>query len=139
MYNRKLKMAELTSKLVGSPYELGRCDCLTTVLYFCEAWGVPLPEEFEGITRETYAAVYSKDPDAAQAAFGRFVAMLGTEVPPERVLTGDFLILQARDGQKTGVAVCAGAGNAISAFAGKRVAVVSLRAYTIKKAYRWRN
>lgn len=137
---QKLKIAELTSRLVGKEYNLGQHDCLSVVIYFCDAWGIPFPDEFEGYTKENYAELYEKKPKETKQVFFRLVASLGREVPPERAMPGDFLILEVPEiGEESrAVYIHAGQGNVLAAFTEKGIAINSLKAYKILKAYRWR-
>jgi len=129
-------MAELTSKLVGEEYRLGKHDCLSVIIYFCEAWGIELPDEFEGYTRDNYAELYNIDNEKAIDAFARFISTLGEEVPPDRLATGDFIL--AEYAGKKGIFVHGGSGVGICAFADKGISATILKPYTVLKAYRWR-
>jgi len=132
----KLRMAELTSQIVGKPYKLGEWDCLGVVLFFCDNWGISIPENFEGYTKENYIQLFIDNPKRAKEIFFRFIASLGKEVDPKRTMPGDFLIIETNG--ETGVCINVGGGNILSALLEKGIDVVSMKTYTVLKAYRWR-
>ena len=133
---QKLKMAELTSRLIGKKYNLGQHDCLSVIIYFCDAWGITIPDEFEGYTRENYAELYNKDPEATKEVFIKFISALGKSIDPKRAAAGDFLITEYK--KQKSIFIHGGRGTGISAFTDKEIDVVSLKPYKILKAYRWR-
>lgn len=146
MVGKKSKrLAILTSNLVGAPYKLGGqtvdegLDCLSVVDYVANFWDQPLPDEFEGMTRENYKACYEADPVGAKKTFLRLVKTLGHEIlPTSGAFAGDLLVIQVKGKPETiGVGIHAGNNLCLSAFELHGVALVDLRAYEILHVYRW--
>jgi len=133
-HRQKLKMAKITSAIVGRPYALGRWDCLRVIAYCCRRWKVPFPDAFEGYTLDNYAARYAEDRSAAMAAFARMLSGLGTEIPPEKAGAGDFLFCSGGM-----IGVHAGQDCILTAFYGSAgVRVVPLQGHRVLQAWRWR-
>jgi len=141
---KRLNLSKLTAKYVGTPYKLGGqtiaegLDCLSLMLNIGRDLKIPLPEEFEGITRENYGDYWLTYPDKAKLRFSRFVSTLGESVPIEKAFAGDFLVFTYKDGPIM-IGLHAGQDLLLSAFADiGKIAVVSFRDYQIKRVIRWR-
>jgi len=140
---KKLRMAEMTSGLVGAKYSLGNgsfsngYDCVSLLLDVAKKRNLPVPDVFEGITRETYSALWNTNKPRAKATLFRFLASLGEKIKPKFAFTGDLLILKNKETGELTIGIHAGGDKVLSAFTDAGVALASLQAYTIKQAYRW--
>ena len=139
----KKRLAELTSKLVGSPYKLGGhgindgFDCYSLFLAACDFWGVKVPAEFEGLSVENYPERFVNDPDGTKEILFRFLDSLGRQIKPSRAFAGDLLVTTVKGGNgKLGIGLHAGNDSILASYLEKGVAIMPLRAYNIIKAYR---
>jgi hypothetical protein len=142
MEKKKLHFAEWSARHVGKSYGLGEADCCNIVLDLCDYLGVPA-EEFEGVTRQTYADFYRNDPVGAKATFARWVATVADQVDPAFISTGDLLeatLLHDDDLSHRFIAIYAGGDRILSAFDLKKrgIRTMSIRGYKIIAAYRLR-
>lgn len=140
----KLRLAEITSELVGKPYKLGGkggFDCAVLILEFAKRIGVPLEDEWEGFTTENYGEFYASNPEQAMDVLRCWVTSIGEEIPAHKAFTGDILIADLRRGgrpEAPAVLIHAGQDQALLVTASRGVTFTPLSAYTIRKAYRWR-
>jgi len=141
---KRLNMVGVTSQFVGSPYALGHAsrsqgfDCISLLLAMANKMDLPVPDEFEGVTRETYPELWNTDKEKAKAVLFRFLATLGEEVKPKFAFTGDLLILKNRQTGTLTIGIHAGGDKIMSAFTDVGIKVIDLRLYKIKRAFRWR-
>lgn len=90
-------LARISAKFVGQPYQLGAMDCFASILGYLTERGLALPEEFEGQTRESYAAFFVEQPEEAKAVMIRLMDSLLPTVEPHRAFAGDLLLLRLAD------------------------------------------
>jgi hypothetical protein len=136
---RKLRLAQLTSEVVGKPYglcEKNAFDCLNLIFWYCDQQGIKLPESFEGFTRNNYDKLFERDPGQAKEVFERFIASLGQEISPAFAFAGDFLICAVKKTGERAIGIHAGGDQMMSVFLERGVALANLRAYDILTAYR---
>ncbi len=100
--------------------------------------GVAIPDEYEGITRDTYKDLFLKDPGKAKEIMLRFIGDYLEEIPPHKALAGDILLLSLRSTMPF-LAIAGGNGNIVAASVEHGVSVTPRKHYTIQRAYRWHN
>lgn len=141
-------LARYTSEILGRPYRLGGAagetgaDCFNTLwAYLQMRYGAEnLPTEYEGLTIDTYADLYQKDPEQAKCIMIRLIKDILSEISPERAVAGDILRVEC----KLGVdvidfpAIDAGNGKLLISTQDEGVCVVNKRFYHIREAYTWR-
>jgi len=99
-------IAKAVDKLIEKPFFLGDLtgvkgyDCLNTIKSFYTELGVILPDEFEGVTWDSYAAKWDDDPEEAREVLIRFLRSLGKPVGINYCLRGDLLIIESRNEKK---------------------------------------
>lgn len=132
-----MSLAALTSTFVGRPYRLGRTDCFSAILGYIEACGYPAPREFEGQTRDSYAALFLSQPQEAKAVMVRLIDSLLPSLTPAQAFAGDILLLRltGTDNQPF-LAIDGGNGHALAAVESRGVCQLSLRNYTVERVWR---
>lgn len=141
---KRLNMVRVTSQFVDSPYALGQAsrsqgfDCISLLLGMAAKMDLSVPDEFEGVTRETYPELWDTNKEKAKAVLFRFLSTLGKEITPAFAFTGDLLILKNRQTGTLTIGIHAGGDKIMSAFTDVGVKVIDLRLYKIKRAFRWR-
>jgi hypothetical protein len=141
MSKRGLRFYAYSQQQVGRPYGLGQADCLTLLLDLCEHAGVPVPESFEGVTRESYADLYRTDPRRANEILMQFLESVADPIPTERTITGDILVAVPRHqpDHEPFLLIRAGGDRVLGAFADRgRVDLGPIRGYQVLRAYRLR-
>ena len=135
------RFAGITGRLVGRAYALGGCatgcDCFSLVYLYLQELSLELPDEFEGLTLETYAARFEQDPDGAKEVMVRFISSLLPELEPRFAFAGDLLLLRLR-GEEDGrfLGIHGGGTNVICATREDGVAVYPLQGYKILRAWK---
>ena len=137
--SERMRMAELTSKLMGKAYKLGQVDCVKLIMEIISKAGASVAAEWEGFTPENYAKLYERNPEEAQEMLICWATSIGHEIPACRAFTGDLMIAKAKK-MIAGhfVLLHAGQDQALIVNDKRGVMLVSLRAYDILKAFRWR-
>jgi len=106
-------IANQAEKYLNKPFVLGDTskgfDCISLLLDFFEGLGCQFPEEFEGISRENYAAEYLCDPVKLNGIRERFLRSIGTPIEKNFFRRGDLLLF--RDGLQFFAAIDLGNGN----------------------------
>jgi len=132
--NKRPCLAVITSRLIGLEYELGKVDCFSIIIVYLRAMKVKLPSEFEGLTLDTYAELFKKDPDNAIATMLNCLDSISQPVPPHKAQPGDILLLKLRSvgsrQQFISPGINAGNGHVIVAMKNQGVVMVPLRYYT---------
>lgn len=96
------RIAKAIDKMIDKKYYLGDStgelgwDCLNTIRSFYTDLGVTLPNEFEGVTWDSYVAKWDDDPDTARDVLVRFLRSLGRPIEVNYCLRGDLLIIETR-------------------------------------------
>lgn len=138
-----MTLARYTSKIVGIPYKLGGmagengADCFNTIwAYLSER--INLPVEYEGLTIDTYAELYERDPDQAKCIMIRLMKDLLEEIPPHQAIAGDILLVNIKLGVSVAdfLAIDGGNGKIVIATEEDGVSLWPKRFYIIKEAYR---
>lgn len=86
----EMKPADIVKDMLDRPYELGKTDCLSFVVDFFTALGVPMPTEWHGWTRDNYAARWLRG--EGRAEFREFLLTYGTPVSENYMECGDVII-----------------------------------------------
>lgn len=135
-------LAELTREYIERPYALGRAgglDCFSLIYDYLGRRGTELPTEWRGLTLETYAALFEKDPAEAKRIMVEFVDDLLSEIPVPRAFAGDLLLLQLKDSTTLPfLAIHGGQSIAIASSPEFGVRPWDLEHYTIRRAWRCR-
>ncbi len=132
-----MSLAALTSTFVGRPYQLGHTDCFSAILGYIEARGFQTPQEFEGQTRDSYAALFLSHPTEAKAVMIRLIDSLLPRLEPGMAFAGDILLLRLTGSDKPPfLAIDGGNGHALAAVASRGICQISLRNYTIERVWR---
>lgn len=135
---RRPGLAEITSEVVGKSYELGCTDCFALIIYYLQKQGVPIPDEYEGITLETYADFYKKDPENTLRLMVGFINRLLVSVHPNKAPPGSIylLSLKGRD-VPSFLALDGGNTNVVFATEERGIIVMPLSHYEIEGAWIW--
>lgn len=132
-----ISLAALTSTFVGRPYQLGQTDCFSAILGYIEERGYPTPQEFEGQTRDSYAALFLAQPQEAKAVMIRLIDSLLPRLDPAQAFAGDILLLRLTGADKPlFLAIDGGNGHALAAVESRGICQLSLRNYTIERVWR---
>ena len=100
-YCKDTLVARAADKMVDKPWML--CDtskgfdCLNFLLFFYEDMGFVFPDQFEGVTRKTYAELWKSDNQRAKEIMKRFLFSVGDEINPHYMLRGDLLIFEGKE------------------------------------------
>ena len=137
-----MRLAENVEYFRGSPYKLGGksrdegYDCVSLILAFMRKYDVPIPNELDGMTEETYPAFWKMNVRKSEKTLVRLLNVLGDEVR-DFPLPGDLLLLWR--GRLSVVGILVGQNLFLSAFTDDGVQTASLSGYVIKRAFRWAN
>jgi len=132
-----MSLARITAGFVGKPYQLGAVDCFAAILDYLAQLGIELPVDFEGYTRQSYAALYLSDPEAAKAMMIRLIDSLLPKVAPAMVLAGDLLLLRL-DGSLPFLAIDGGNGRVLAATIEHGICQLPRNRYRIIRGWRCR-
>lgn len=130
-----MSLARLSAKFVGLPYQLGAMDCFSAILGYIEDRGYHVPQEFEGQTRSSYAALFTAHPQEAKAVMIRLIDTLLPTLSPTMACAGDVLLLRLGTSLPF-LAIDGGNGNAIAATEHRGVTILPRKKYTIERAWR---
>lgn len=134
-----MSLAAISRKFIGLPYQLGVVDCFSSILLYLAERGVILPEEYKGVRREDYPALFLAAPDTAKALMVEFMDSALPVVSPSHAFAGDILLLRLQRSDKPPfLAIDGGNGTIIAASESRGVGVTPLRHYTIERAWRCR-
>ena len=139
---RKLRLAELTSRLVGAPYKLGGhgvdtgFDCYSLLLAACDFWNTEVPRAFDGLTVDNYPERFRADPDGTKQILFKALASMGKEIKPSEAFAGDILVTSTKGTNFFGVGIHAGGDSILATYLERGVQIMPLRGYNIIKAYR---
>lgn len=95
---KKIRLASLTSKWMGTPYEeYGNepkkgCDCLSFILNILEEYGYNIPDDFEGLTKDNYMDAWYKNKDKTIKKLHRFLLSVTTKKEPNKMRSGDIIL-----------------------------------------------
>lgn len=94
-----MKTADVVKEILEKPYKLGGFkegfDCLSMFLTFCDKKGIQLPDQWQGWTRENYAARW--EAGEGRAEMYEFLHSLGEEVEDINYLREDDIVMLAVD------------------------------------------
>lgn len=137
-------LARYTSTITGLPYKLGGpadvkgADCFSVVWDYLLYKNINLPNEYEGLTIDTYAQLYRTDPEQAKCIMIRLMKDLLMEIPPHSAVAGDILRLECKLGADVVdfLAIDGGNGRFIMATEKSGVTIWKKRFYNVREAYR---
>lgn len=91
-------IAQQAEKYLNKPFVLGDTsrgfDCISLLLDFYGGLGYQFPAEFEGISRETYAEEWLRNPEKTGFIRERFLRSLGTPIEKNFFRRGDLLLFR---------------------------------------------
>lgn len=94
-----MKTADAVKEILEKPYQLGGFkdgfDCFSMFLTFCDMKGIEIPDEWQGWTRENYAARWERG--EGRAEMYEFLHSLGSEVEDINYLRENDIVLLAID------------------------------------------
>lgn len=130
----KVRFADVVARYLHARYRFGSvepdaCDCVSFIWLFYRDIGISLPDEFGGLTRETYPAAYESDPAAAKSAMLGWLRSLGAPIDPKRRLPGDLILLVQKSGEFSAM-IDTGRGHCIGMHAPLGVCCVSIEVLT---------
>jgi len=145
MSRRKICLAEVTREYIERPYALGHTagpglDCFSLIYDYMGRIGAELPTQWRGLTMQSYACLFERDPAYAKQLMVEFIEEHADEIPPARAFAGDILLLHLC-GQPESLPFLAIHGGQTVALAASRefgVRPWDLRHYTIRRAWRCR-
>jgi hypothetical protein len=132
-----VKMVEITQRLIGLKYELGKVDCFRLIITYMELIGKKLPSEYKGYTLETYKDLYLRNSKEAKELMVELMNDLLEPINIHHILPGDICLLKLRS-SKPFLGIETGNANLIVAAETKGVTVVPRKYYTILGAWRCR-
>ena len=136
--------AAVIGRLVGRPYALGEMgrglDCFSSIYAYLGEAGQELPDEYQGLTLQTYADLFREDPGRAKEIMCEFMGSVADEIEPGLARVGDVLLLKCRTKPEAGPAlgIHGGGGNVVTSSREHGVTVYKLKNYTIERAWRCR-
>jgi cell wall-associated NlpC family hydrolase len=139
---KNLRLAELTSRLVGAPYKLGGhgvregFDCYSLMLAVCDFWGADAPKVFRDLTVDNYPERFRQDPNGTKEILFEALASTMKEVKPSQAFAGDILITSTKGTNTFGIGIHAGGDSMLASYLERGVQLMPLRGYNILKAYR---
>ncbi|MFA7347268.1 MAG: hypothetical protein WCZ86_05870 [Desulfurivibrionaceae bacterium] len=134
-----MSLAAITSKFIGKPYLLGGMDCFSSIMLYLHERGVAMPDEYHGVRREDYPALFLADPETAKALMVRLMDDMLSRVDPPFAFAGDILLLRLPTSEKPPfLAIDGGNGNIIAAAESRGVVQLPMKHYVIERAWRCR-
>ena len=114
---------EISQRIVGKPYELGKCDCITMIIDYLRLLGVKISqnESFEEVNLKNYADLYRKNSGTIEKA-ADWLATKCKEIKPHESLPGDILFLEGNKTKFFGID--GGNGKIIAPIVGDTVSVL---------------
>lgn len=139
MSRRRYPLAVFAAQAVGTPYALGAgegVDCFSLVIRYLQWREVPLPDEYEGLTLQTYAERFAHDPLGAKDIMVRLMDELLEVIPPPRAFAGDIVLLElAGSGALPFLAIHAGQASVLAASPEHGVRPWGIEHYEIRRAW----
>jgi len=131
-------LTSLTMHLIGQKYHLGQIDCFNIIVEYLRHRGATIPDQFKGVTLQSYGSLYKEHPEEARTVMVEFVDSLMKEVNAKRTLPGDVLLLKFR-GKTSAPFLAIRAAGGIVVFAEQRYGVMTntIRHYRVLRAWRW--
>lgn len=130
----QLTFVEITQKLIGMEYELGKMDCFSLILHYADILKYPLPKEYKGLTRENYKDLYLENPLLAKEIMIDFMIDNFKEIPLSKMFTRDILLLEYKN--RKFLAINGGNGNIIGASEKRGISAIPLKFYKILKVFK---
>ena len=133
-------LAEITSTLVGTKYQLGQLspdkglDCFSLVYLYLEHKGYRLPKEYTGIRLDNYSQHFIDKPSYAKSVMESFISSVLEET--HKPVAGDILLLNLRADKTIFLGIHAGNGMVVLCNEKYGVTVASLEYYRIRRAWK---
>ena len=134
-----MSLASISQKFIGLPYRLGAMDCFSSILLYLEERGLVLPDEYQGVRREDYPALFKASPERAKALMVEFMDATLPVVSGSHACAGDILLLRLINSDKPPfLAIDGGNGSIIAAAESRGVVQLPRKHYAIERAWRCR-
>jgi len=139
---KKIRLASLTSKWMGTPYEdYGNkpkegCDCFSFILSMLEGYGIKLPDVFEGLTRDNYMDLWYKNRNKTIKIIDRFLLSVTTKKDLDRMRSGDIIFIKHKKTNEKGYVMYAGNSKVITVSPKFGVLAIPIKEYEISRVYR---
>lgn len=140
--NKNIKLAEITSKYVGSDYTAyGKSaeegfDCVSLMLSFLDEYGIKHPGEHKGWNLNNYIELMNKDINKAIEIWTEYLQEHTEEIDVKDMKAGDFILLKSiKTGEKF-YCVFAGNNKIISVNPQYGVTIIPLRKVNILRVFK---
>jgi hypothetical protein len=140
--SRPLNFNKVTREWVGANYKpYGKnpkdgCDCFSIAVDLLRKYNADLPNEFDGITENTYYEFWLKNPAKALLKFVDFLESTCKEIKPQIRKAGDFLFLyHTKTGDKT-IGIYGGNNKVVLVNDEVGVTVIGLKDFKVLRAFR---
>lgn len=135
-----MRLFEITSELVGTPYKLGgksdELDCFSLIVQYLAKHGIDIPGDlvFQGHRLSDYPIDYLADPKKMMGIAVDYIASIMIEIPENRAVAGDVLFVAVEDNES--LVIAGGNGTIVAATEENGIVVLNQHEYTIKRAFR---
>lgn len=132
-----VSLSKVTSDLVGTPYTLGKMDCFMLIITYLRKKGIDIPEQYEGLTLNTYKDLFERDAQASKDIMIGFMDSILQPVMPRKAGPGDILLLKLRGRPKELPFLAINGGNSVVIFVIEEKGVVAfpLRYYSMLRGW----
>ena len=99
----KSNIADAVKGVLGKSFEMGKCDCFTTVfINVLEKTGrMSVPDEWRGYTKENYAQLWERDPGKARRDYMEFIQINSHSIDVKFIKVADLLLIDSGNGGVT--------------------------------------
>jgi len=127
----KKKFADIIGDFLGKPFKAGGqgkggYGCLDACHAIAKALGKNVPDEYRGYDLTSYVGLYQTDRQKANEMLLELMDHIGHEIPVNRKIAGDALIVKHGITGDLFPAIYVGGGNAVTAFEKTGVTVFRL-------------
>jgi hypothetical protein len=133
MKTPQFNLFEFTSRISNSKYRLGCVDCFSIILDYLSFRNIAIPDQFQGITRESYTILFLEDAIRAKELMVAFVDSLFRHRENVNLrMPGDILLTKLKtDSSSLSLAIESGNGMLICVSMELGVMIVSSQYYSI--------
>lgn len=135
-----MNLAKITSRLIGTPYELGVMDCFMQIVEYLKAIEVaPDIDEYQGITLKTYKDLFLQDFQKAKSIMVQLMDEYFTSIEPKKAAPGDVALMKLRGNSSLPfLGIIAGNAIVIITTEDEGVTTYPLQYYKILRAWKCR-
>ena len=134
LFTPKISLVESTANFMGAEYSLGQKDCFGIILDYLDNRGINYPQEYKGLTRESYKELYLKEPEQAKKIMIAYIEDNFKEVDIKENRPGFILLISHKDR----ISLAINGGNATAIFATEKMGVIKLPIKYYKLLRVWR-